>query len=98
MSGNWWIGDFYPTCLKTTDFEICHAVHKSGQYWQPHFHKIATEYNYLIRGRMLIHNKEIKPGEIFILKPYEIANPVFLEDCEITVLKVPSIKNDKYPV
>lgn len=96
MSGGWWGGNFQPACFQSSNFEVCHATHTSGQYWQPHYHKIATEYNLLINGRMLMHDKEIKASEIFVLKPYEIANPVFLEDCCLTVIKSPSVKGDKY--
>jgi hypothetical protein len=47
---------------------------------------------------MTIGDTELNRGDIFIFEQYDIADPVFLEDCELIVVKVPSIKNDKYTV
>lgn len=47
---------------------------------------------------MKIQNKILKKGDIFILYPYETADPIFLEDCEVMVVKTPSVKKDKYNV
>jgi hypothetical protein len=45
---------------------------------------------------MLMQDKEIVAGDIFVIGPWEVANPVFLEDCELVVIKTPSIIGDKY--
>lgn len=47
---------------------------------------------------MTIQGKNIIPGDIFILHPGEIADPDFLEDCKIVVIKIPSIPSDKFEV
>jgi hypothetical protein len=39
--------------------------------------------------------RELNAGDIFIVKPYEIADPVFLEDCYVICVKTPGITNDK---
>lgn len=96
MIGGWFVGDFKPTAYKTKKFEVCYKIHQQGEKWPKHYHKIATEINYLIRGKMTIGGKEIHAGQIFILKPGEIAEPNFLEDCEIIVIKTPSVVGDKY--
>ena len=96
MTGGWFIGNFEPSALKTNQFEVCYKVHKKGEAWPVHYHKVATEINYLIRGAMRIKNRELREGDIFILHPGEIADPVFLDDCELIVVKTPSVKNDKY--
>lgn len=92
----WIIGNFNPSILKTEDFEVSIMQHKKGEYWPAHYHKIATEYNVLVKGRMTICNEELEEGDIFILDPHEVANPVFHEDCTIVCVKVPSIPSDKY--
>ena len=46
---------------------------------------------------MILQNSELKEGDIFILDPFEIADPKFLEDTEIICVKVPS-SNDKISV
>lgn len=94
----WFIGDFLETAFKTDKFEVCYKIHKKDEKWDTHYHKIATEINYLIKGRMLIQDKELVSGDVFIMYPYEIANPVFLEDCEMMIIKTPSNTKDKFVI
>jgi len=96
MKGGWFVGNFTPSAHNTEQFEVAFARHHKGQKWDAHYHKKATEINYLIRGKMTIQETTLKAGDIFILKPYEVADPVFLEDCELIVIKTPSVIGDKY--
>ena len=96
--GGWFIGNFEPSSFKSNDFEVCFKQHPKGENWPAHYHKIATEINYLIRGKMTIKNELLQSGDVFIIQPLEIADPEFLEDCEIIVVKTPCVKNDKYEV
>lgn len=93
--GGWFIGDFDPSVFKTNQFEVCYKFHKKREVWPAHKHEKVTEINYLIRGKMLIQNTTLIAGDIFVLNPGEIADPNFLEDCELIVVKVPSIPGDK---
>ena len=97
MVGGWFVGDFEPTAYKTKDFEVSYKLHPKGQEWDIHYHTDVTEINYVIRGNMVLQGKTLKTGDIFILEPYEIADPNFLEDTEIICVKTPSI-NDKVSV
>jgi quercetin dioxygenase-like cupin family protein len=92
------VGDFEPTAYKTSDFEACYKIHSKGEIWDYHYHKKGTEINLLIRGKMKIQDKILKSGDIFIIPPYEIADPEFLEECEIVILKTPSKTQDKYVI
>jgi len=94
--GGWFMGDFEPTLLKTKDFEVCYKEHKKGEHWDTHYHKIGTEYNYLTEGKMLLQGKELNSGDLFIIEPYEVADPIFLEDCKVVIIKTPSSPKDKY--
>jgi uncharacterized protein YjlB len=96
--GGWFCGSFKKTAFHSNDFEVCFKKHKKGEIWPKHYHKIATEVNYLIKGKMIIQNQTLNSGDVFILKPLDIADPIFLKDCELIVIKTPSIKNDKYEV
>jgi hypothetical protein len=98
MWRGWMVGNFNPSVYKTDLFEVGILIHKKGEKWPKHYHKIATEINCLISGKMVICGKEINPGDIFILEPLEIADPEFLEDCKIVVVKTASVPNDKYEV
>ena len=96
MQNGWYAGNFKPTAFKTELFESCYRVHKKGEHWDTHFHKEATEVNLLISGKMKLQGKTLVDGDIFILSPYEIADPIFLEDCAIMCIKTPAAKNDKF--
>lgn len=96
MCGGWFVGNFSPTAYSTEKFEVCYKKHHKDEKWDTHYHKIGTEINYLIRGKMQIQDTILQTGDIFILYPYEIADPIFLEDCELVIVKTPSDSNDKY--
>ena len=98
MKDGWFVGNFEPTTFKTDKFEVCYKQHIKGEKWGTHYHKEGTEINYLINGKMVLQNVELNTGDIFILYPYEIADPVFVEDCTILIVKTPSMPGDKYSV
>ena len=60
-----------------------------------HYHRFIKEINFLVKGKMILNNLEINEGDIFIIDKNEIACPIFLEDCYIFVVKVPSVIGDK---
>ncbi len=92
----WFIGNFEPTLLKTEDFEVAVHYNKKGQYIAPHTHKVATEYNMVISGHMSIQGIPLRTGDIFVIDPNDIADPVFYEDTVVLIVKTPSIIGDKY--
>ena len=96
MTRGWFIGDFEPALLKTSDFEVGVLVHPKGQKWPAHYHRIATEYNVLIQGSMKLCDIELVAGDTFIIEPNEVADPTFHEDCLIVTVKTPSVIGDKY--
>lgn len=96
MIGGWFIGNFDPTVLHTQNFEVGYKFHHKGEKWDKHYHKQAIEVTYLIRGKMQIQDKILTSGDIFTIFPYEIADPIFLEDCEVVIVKTPSVVGDKY--
>lgn len=98
MKGGWFIGDFDPSIIQSKEFEACYKLHKKGENWPRHIHKIATEITVLIRGRMRIMGQTLESGDIFVIYPNEISDPEFLEDCEVIIVKLPSVIGDKYEV
>lgn len=98
MWRGWFIGNFEPSILQTKDFEVGVLTHPKGEKWHAHYHKLGTEYNVLLSGRMNVCNTELEAGDIFIIEPYEIADPTFYEDCKILCIKMPSDPKDKYIV
>lgn len=95
MTGGWFVGDFTPAAFTTDKFEVCYKRHTKGEFWDKHYHPVATEINLLIKGKMKINDELITSGEIFIISPKEVVKPIFLEDCELVIIKTPSLKKDK---
>jgi hypothetical protein len=98
MTRGWFIGDFEPSIIRTKAFEVGILTHKKDEDWGEHYHKIATEYNILLKGKMSINGTVLNEGDIFILEPMETALPIFMEDCVVLCVKVPSVIGDKYLV
>ncbi len=96
--GGWYIGNFENAAYQTKGLEASFKIHKAGEVWDWHFHEHLDEINLLVRGSMTIQGKDIHPGDVFILEPMEIADPVFHEDCEVVCIKVPNFTNDKIVV
>ena len=98
MTGGWFIGDFKPSIIKTKDYEVGYKIHKKGEHWPTHYHKVATEVTFVVSGKMTIQGKLLQTGDIFVLEPNEIADPVFLQDTSLVIVKSPSVIGDKYIV
>jgi len=96
MNRGWFVGNFEPSLYKTEQVEVGVLVHPKGQIWDAHYHKLGTEINVLLSGHMKVCNIELIAGDTFIIEPYEIADPIFYEDCLIVCVKIPGNKNDKY--
>ena len=94
----WFIGNFDNTILKTKDFEVAYMKWKKGAPTGNHYQRIATEYNLIIRGHVLVNGKEYKDGDFFIFEPYVACECKFLKDTEIVVVKTPSIPSDKVDI
>lgn len=98
MQGGWYVGNFSPSAFTASDFEVCYKKHAQGEVWPKHYHKEADEINFLRSGKMIIQGTELVAGDIFILRRGEIADPVFIEDCEVFIVKTPSVPGDKFIV
>jgi quercetin dioxygenase-like cupin family protein len=96
MYRGWFIGDFEPSVFRTKDFEVGVLTHKKGEYWEEHYHKIATEINVLLEGSMSVNGIHISAGDVFVFEPNESSSPVFHEDCKVLCVKTPSVIGDKY--
>lgn len=91
----WFIGGFKPSLLPTKLFEVGFKRHLAHSEWAPHYQREATEYNLLVRGRLAIGRQVFNDGELFVVKPGQIVKPIFVSDCEVVCIKVPSDPSDK---
>ena len=92
----WFIGDFDKCIKRVKEYEIGLLKHARDEKWRFHYHKVSTEFNFLLTGKMLLNGVLMEENNLFILKPNQIACPIFLTDCEILCIKIPSVPGDKY--
>lgn len=98
MFKGWVVGNFEPTLHNTNDVEVAVKKYSSGDYEPKHYHKIATEITVIAQGKVLMNGNEYNSGDIITIKPGEATDFKVLEDTITTVIKLPSVKNDKYIV
>lgn len=96
MKRGWFIGNFEPSAYKTKNFEVGYGMHKKGDKWDKHYHKLAAEITLIVRGKVRVNDEIFSKGDIFIIDPEEVVDPLFLEDTEYVVVKTFSDINDKY--
>ena len=92
----WFCGNFEPSILKNAAFEVGFHSYKAGETCEPHMHKVATEINLVVSGRMIANGIELSKGAIFVFEPQEYCHVQYLEDTELVIVKSPSIIGDKY--
>lgn len=97
-TNGWFIGAFSPTLKHTKDVEIAHHFYRKDFKAVPHTHKVATEYNYVVDGDLVVSGKRLGKGDIFVYEPNEVADVIFLEDTNLIIVKLPSLPGDKYEV
>lgn len=96
MVNGWFVGDFEPCAWKSKDFEVAVKYYKKGQCEAKHYHKVATEITLIIQGRVRMGGVEFREGQIVLLEPCESVDFIALTDAITAVVKVPSVKNDKF--
>ena len=98
MVGGWIVGDFEPTCLKTTACEVACKHYEAGAAEAAHVHRIATELTLIAAGRVTMNGRSYGAGDIIVLEPGEASDFQALEKTTTVVVKMPSVLGDKYPV
>ena len=94
-TNGWFIGNFKPTLLDSTQFEVAVQKHHCGFVGEIHYHTRSTEYNLVLNGRVRINRQEMVAGDIFVFAPMELSQSEFLEDTTILVVRTPSEPHDK---
>lgn len=94
----WVIGNFNPSLFKTEEFEVAVKTYKAGDYEEKHYHKIATEWTIISRGKVRMNGVEYSEGDVVTINPGEATDFRVLEDAITTVIKIPCVSGDKYLV
>jgi quercetin dioxygenase-like cupin family protein len=92
----WLIGDFEPNVIKTDQFEFSVKKYEVGDEEAKHYHKITQEISVIVSGKFEMNGKILEEGDITLLEPGEVAKFKCLESGQTAVIKIPSIKNDKF--
>ena len=96
MTRGWFVGDFEPSVLKSSMAEFGVKHYKKGDYEERHYHKIATEITLIIKGRVQMNETIYEANDIVLINPKEDTDFKALEDTITAVVKIPSVKNDKF--
>jgi quercetin dioxygenase-like cupin family protein len=96
LKKGWFVGDFCPTCLSTQVAEVALKRYSAGDQEGWHHHKIATEITFVVEGELEMNGSRYKKGDIVIVEPGESTNFRAITDSINVVVKIPSVKGDKY--
>jgi dTDP-glucose pyrophosphorylase len=94
----WLIGDFIPSIEKNKNAEIGYLYHEKMSTWDYHYHKESIEINILVNGSEQINGITYQANDLFIIDKNIISCPIFLDNCEIICIKIPSMPKDKYNI
>jgi helix-turn-helix protein len=92
----WFVGNFEPSCLKTDEAEVSIKRYSAGDEEPSHHHKVATEITLIVEGEVSINDVSLKKGDIVVVEPFESVKFKALKDSVNLVVKIPSVKGDKY--
>lgn len=98
MTKGWFVGDFDPSIYKTQGFEVGVKFYTAGDKEAEHYHLAAQEITVVVSGKVKMCNRVFEKGSIVVLEPKDITSFEALEDSCLCVVKVPSVKGDKYLV
>jgi len=96
FSKGWFIGNFSPTLLHSENFEVAIKRYRKGDVETSHCHKIATEYTIIVSGVAKMNDQLFYQDDIAIVYPNEYVKFEAITDVVTTVIKTPSVLNDKF--
>jgi uncharacterized cupin superfamily protein len=97
MTGGWFVGNFEPTAYRTTETEVAYKQYKAGDSEPSHHHKQATELTLIVYGTVQMNDHFLQQGEIVSVDKHESVAFKAITDAATVVVKVPSVRGDKYP-
>lgn len=92
----WLIGDFKPALANIKECEVAIKYYLANDYEPMHYHKVATEYTYIIKGKCSFDDWIFDAGDIAIIHSGHATLFKCIEDAITVVIKTPSVKEDKY--
>lgn len=98
MVRGWFVGDFEPAALRSSDVEVAIKHYAAGDTEPRHVHKVATELTAVVSGTVRMNDTELHAGSILKLAPGEACEFVAVTDAVVVAIKTPAARDDKYPV
>lgn len=96
MTKGWLVGDFEPTSLRTDAAEVAVKTYAAGAVEARHMHRIATEVTLVLEGEVEMNGGRYRTGDIVVIAPGEATDFRAVTDVTTVVVKVPSVKGDKF--
>lgn len=96
MTKGWFVGNFSPYVLQSTDCEVAIKHYTAGDYEAAHYHKVATEITAIVSGSVRMLGGDWTAGDILTIEPGETTDFLALTDCVTVVVKAPSAPDDKF--
>lgn len=94
--GGYFLGDFEPSILKSSDVSIAVKRIFRGALDGGYYRKCDTEIVYIMSGVLEIDKKKYKKGDIILWEPQDVINIFAIEDSEYLLIKLPGSRNDIY--
>lgn len=96
MTRGWFVGDFTPSVIQTPDVEVGIKSYKAGEKEDAHYHKVAVELTAVVAGQIRMNGKLFSAGDVVVMEPGETCAFEAVTDAVNVVVKLPSVKNDKF--
>ena len=96
MRGGWFVGQFEPTVLASSEFEVAIKHYTAGTKEDAHVHRVAVELTAIVTGDARLNDLTLGAGDIVEIAPGEAASFEALTDVTTVVVKAPSVPGDKY--
>ena len=91
------VGDFEPTCIQTAACEVACKMYAANTGEAAHVHRVATELTLIASGRVTMNGRTYVAGDIIVIEPGEHTDFYAHEPTVTVVVKMPSVRGDKYP-
>ncbi len=97
FKGGWFVGNFHPTLFPLESVEVSIKHYKAGHVEPKHLHREADEITVIVSGKVSMNGNIYVKDDVILIEKDEATDFIALLDTTC-VVKVPSVKNDKYLV
>lgn len=91
----WFVGDFFPSIVKTRDFEVAVKDFTADGWVPTHVHDQVSELTMVLDGQCVMNEEILNSGDGILLSPGEVSTFRTPVGCRVLVVKFPSIPHDK---